>query len=185
MEQLAGELGRNTQVLSPIEGRVLEIKVSAGLRPECRHAGDRGSRAEGTTLEALVYIPADRGKSVKPGMEVRLEPSTVKREEFGTMVGTVVTVSDFPITPQGMAAVLHNDSLVTRFSQAKARPTRRWCACKRDESTGQRISLGGRKRTAPPADERNADAGRKSPRASSVRSISWCRCSSALTGIAG
>ena len=30
MEQFAGELGRNTQVISPIEGRVLEIKVSAG-----------------------------------------------------------------------------------------------------------------------------------------------------------
>ena len=53
-------------------------------------------------------------------MEVRIEPSTVKREEFGTMVGTVVTVSDFPITPQGMAAVLHNDSLVTRFSKEGA-----------------------------------------------------------------
>ena len=49
-------------------------------------------------------------------MQVRIEPSTVKREEFGTMLGTVVTISDFPITPQGMAAVLHNDTLVSRFS---------------------------------------------------------------------
>jgi HlyD family secretion protein len=53
-------------------------------------------------------------------MQVRIEPSTVKREEFGTMVGTIMTVSDFPITPQGMAAVLHNDSLVTRFSHEGA-----------------------------------------------------------------
>jgi HlyD family secretion protein len=49
-------------------------------------------------------------------MQVRVEPGTVKREEFGTMLGTVLTISDFPITPQGMAAVLHNESLVTRFS---------------------------------------------------------------------
>jgi HlyD family secretion protein len=72
---------------------------------------------EGASLDAVLYIPADRGKSVKPGMEVRLEPSTVKREEFGTMVGTVTSISEFPITPQGMAAVLHNDTLVTRFSK--------------------------------------------------------------------
>ena len=72
--------------------------------------------SEGNKLEALIYIPAERGKNVKPGMQVRIEPSTVKREEFGTMIGTVVTVSDFPMTPQGMAAVLHNDNLVTRFS---------------------------------------------------------------------
>lgn len=33
------------------------------------------------------------------------------------MVGSIVSVSDFPITPQGMAAVLHNESLVSRFSR--------------------------------------------------------------------
>ena len=32
------------------------------------------------------------------------------------MTGTVVNVSDFPMTPQGMSAVLHNERLVTLFS---------------------------------------------------------------------
>jgi HlyD family secretion protein len=119
MDQLAGELGRNTQVISPIEGRVLEVKVSPGSVLSVG-APVIAIESEGATLEAVVYIPAERGKSVKPGMEVRLEPTTVKREEFGTMVGTVETVSEFPITPQGMAAVLHNDSLVTRFAHDSA-----------------------------------------------------------------
>jgi HlyD family secretion protein len=115
MDTLAGTLSQNTQVVSPIEGRVLEIKVSAGSvlavgMPVI------AIESEGTKLEALVYIPTERGKSVKPGMQVRIEPSSLKREEFGTMVGTVTTVSDFPITPQGMAAVLHNETLANRFS---------------------------------------------------------------------
>ena len=116
MNQVAGELGRNTEVVSPIDGRVLELKVSPG---SILNIGTPvvGIESEGSALQALLYIPADRGKGVKPGMEVRLEPSTVKREEFGTMVGTIETVSEFPITPQGMAAVLHNDGLVTRFSR--------------------------------------------------------------------
>jgi len=115
MDAIAGMLNQNTQVISPIEGRVLEVKVSAG---SVLAVGTPviAIESEGTELEALVYIPAERGKNVKPGMQVSIEPSTVKREEFGTMVGTIVTVSDFPITPQGMAAVLHNDSLVSRFS---------------------------------------------------------------------
>jgi HlyD family secretion protein len=115
MDEIAGMLNQNTQVISPIEGRVLEVKVSAG---SVLAVGTPvvAIESEGTELEALVYIPAERGKNVKPGMQVSIEPSTVKREEFGTMVGTIVTVSDFPITPQGMAAVLHNDSLVSRFS---------------------------------------------------------------------
>jgi HlyD family secretion protein len=48
---------------------------------------------------------------------VHLEPSTVKREEFGMMLGTVETVSDFPMTPQGISAVLHNETLVSRFTR--------------------------------------------------------------------
>ncbi|MDE2332362.1 MAG: NHLP bacteriocin system secretion protein [Bradyrhizobium sp.] len=114
MDSTAEMLSQNTQVMSPIEGRVLEIKTSAG---SVLAVGTPVVviESEGSKLDALVYIPAQSGKDVKPGMEVRVEPSTVKREEFGTMIGTVVTVSEFPITPQGMAAVLHNDNLVTRF----------------------------------------------------------------------
>jgi HlyD family secretion protein len=142
MNQLAGELGRNTQVISPIEGRVLEIKVSAG---SVLNVGTPviSVESEGTTLEALIYIPADRGKTVKPGMEVRIEPSTVKREEYGSMVGNVVTVSDFPITPQGMEAVLHNDKLVARFSKDGA-PYAAVVRLQRDEgtTTGYRWAVG-------------------------------------------
>jgi HlyD family secretion protein len=115
MDTIAGTLNQNTQVVSPIEGRVLEIKVSAG---SVLAVGTPvvAIESEGAKLEALVYIPTERGKNVKPGMQVRIEPNSVKREEFGTMVGTVTSVSDFPITPQGLAAVLHNDTLVSRFS---------------------------------------------------------------------
>jgi len=119
MESAAGLLTQNTQVISPVDGRVLEIKVSAGAVLAVG-APVVAIESEGNKLEALIYIPAERGKNVKLGMPVRIEPSTVKREEFGTMVGTVVSISDFPMTPQGMAAVLHNDNLVTRFSKEGA-----------------------------------------------------------------
>ncbi|MBR1152786.1 MULTISPECIES: NHLP bacteriocin system secretion protein [unclassified Bradyrhizobium] len=119
MESAAGLLTQNTQIISPVDGRVLEIKVSAGAVLAVG-APVVAIESEGQKLEALIYIPAERGKNVKLGMPVRIEPSTVKREEFGTMVGTVVTISDFPMTPQGMAAVLHNDNLVTRFSKEGA-----------------------------------------------------------------
>jgi HlyD family secretion protein len=133
VDQLAAELGRDTKVLSPIEGRVLEVKVSPG---SVLNIGTPVLvvESEGATLDAVLYVAADRGKSVKPGMEVRLEPSTVKREEFGTMVGTVESISEFPITPQGMAAVLHNDNLVSRFSKGGA-PYAATVWLKRDQNT--------------------------------------------------
>ncbi len=133
VDKLASDLGRDTAVASPIEGRVLEIKVSPG---SVLSVGTPVVvvETEGAALDAIIYVPADLGKSVRPGMEVRLEPRTVKREEFGTMVGTVESISDFPITPQGMAAVLHNDSLVTQFSKAGA-PYAATVRLKRDPGT--------------------------------------------------
>lgn len=115
MDSTAGMLSQNTRVISPIAGRVLEIKVSAG---SVLTVGTPvvAIESDGERLEALIYLPAERGKNIRPGMQVHLEPSTVKREEFGTMIGTVTTMSDFPMTPLGMAAVLHNESLVNRFA---------------------------------------------------------------------
>ena len=119
VDQIAGELGQNTQVLAPVAGRVLELKVSPG---SVLSIGTPviAIESEGGILHALVYIPSDRGKSVKPGMDARVEPTTVKREEFGMLVGTVVSVSEFPLSGQGLAAVLHNDALVTRFTREGA-----------------------------------------------------------------
>jgi len=119
MEALAGAIARNSQVMSPIDGRVFEIKVSAG---GVLAAGTpvAAIEPEGASLEAIVYVPADHGKNIETGMEVRIEPSAVKREEFGTMSGKVAAVSEFPVTPEGMSAVLHNDALVKRFSQQGA-----------------------------------------------------------------
>jgi HlyD family secretion protein len=71
----------------------------------------------GSGLELLLYVPPEFGKKVAPGMEVRIEPATVKKEEYGTLLGKVVAVSDFPMTAEGMASVLQNPQLVTRFME--------------------------------------------------------------------
>src|SRR5262249_44374432 len=56
------------------------------------------------------------------------------REEFGMMLGSVETVSDFPMTPQGIAAVLHNETLVSRFTKESA-PYAAKVILKQDAST--------------------------------------------------
>jgi HlyD family secretion protein len=119
VEQLSAELERGSRILSPADGRVVEVKVSGGA---VLAVGTPVIEIEtaGQTLEATIYMPADRGKNVRPGMEVHVEPTTIAREEYGALIGKVVAISDFPVTPQGMAADLHNDTLVRRFSQEGA-----------------------------------------------------------------
>ena len=147
MDATAEQLNQNTQVISPIDGRVLEVKISRRLGACRRHAGDRDRKRRRQARSPRLHSGRTR-QNVKPGMQVRLEPSTVKREEFGTMIGTVVTISDFPITPQGMAAVLHNDNLVTRFTHDGAAYAAT-VSLEQDADDRQRLSLGRRTKGRP------------------------------------
>jgi HlyD family secretion protein len=116
MEQLAATLNRNSMLLSPADGRVIEVKGSPGA---VLAAGSPvvAVETEAESLSAIVYVPSALGKNIEPGMEVRITPGTIRREEFGSMIGTVRTISEFPMSPEGMAAILHNEALVKRFSR--------------------------------------------------------------------
>jgi HlyD family secretion protein len=70
----------------------------------------------GKGLELALYIPPEQGKKIAPGMEVRIEPATVRKEEYGTLTGRVLEVSEFPVSRAGMLAVLQNPQLAARFS---------------------------------------------------------------------
>ncbi|CAO3439249.1 NHLP bacteriocin system secretion protein [Azospirillum endophyticum] len=120
VDELALQLEQDSRILSPTDGRITEWKVAEGARVAAGtpvvsiESGARG-------LQLVLYVPPEHGKKLKPGMDVRIAPSTVRKEEYGTLVGRVAEVSDFPSTPQGMQAVLQNDRLVSQFS-AKGPP---------------------------------------------------------------
>jgi HlyD family secretion protein len=118
LAQMESELRTTSEVTSPYTGRVLEVIVEQGsmvTRGNPILTVDlTGKAVKG--LEAIVYIPSVHGKKIRPGMEVQIAPSTVKKEEFGYLLGTVTYVSDFPVTPQGMRRVLKNEQLVTSLS---------------------------------------------------------------------
>jgi HlyD family secretion protein len=118
-ESLSLQMQQRQAVLAPIDGRVTEWKAAPGSRVA---AGQPILSIEGgvTGTELILYLPPDQGKEVAVGMKVWVSPSTVKREEFGTLIGAVAEVSDFPSTPQAMMAVLQNDRLVQAFAPAGA-----------------------------------------------------------------
>lgn len=115
---LEQELRLSSEVTSQYTGRVLEVMVEQGsmvARGQPIVTVDLAGRAVGD-LEAVVYLPSVHGKKVKPGMEIQIAPSTVKKEEYGFLLGRVTYVSDFPATPAGMRRVLKNDQLVSALS---------------------------------------------------------------------
>lgn len=114
--QFEMELERDTEVTAPMDGLVIEFKVSPGAVVQSGQALLSIESVEGE-LQALVYVPTEHGKKLHPGLAVRLEPATVKKEEYGTLIGEVRQVSEFPVTSQGMVSVLQNQALAGAFAK--------------------------------------------------------------------
>lgn len=119
VRDLHAQLTENSTVRAPESGRVTELTVAEGQLVTASTLV-LNVETEGRKLQAVVYVPTEHGKQVQPGMRARLEISTVRKEDFGTLAGTVQSVSAFPATPQGMAAVLQNPALATSFSTSGA-----------------------------------------------------------------
>ncbi len=111
LSELEAQLGTTTEVKSPYTGRVLEVAANMGdlLAPGSRVIS---LEAFEEPIEAVLYIPAAEGKKIQLGMRAQVSPSTVRQEEYGFILGDVVSVSDYPVTPERLKKVLRNEQLV-------------------------------------------------------------------------
>ncbi|KAB8330727.1 NHLP bacteriocin system secretion protein [Scytonema tolypothrichoides VB-61278] len=111
--QLELQLKNNSQITSQHTGRVLEITATPGqvLSPGTR-IGTIEAQKPSAKLVSIAFLPVSEGKKVKKGMKLQITPSTVKRERFGGIVGTVTKVSAFPITKEGASNLIGNPEIV-------------------------------------------------------------------------
>ena len=131
--ELNAQLGENVNVLSPFSGRVLEVLAKRG---DVVTSGAPVLSVEvlSEDLMAVLFVPASAGKQVQQGMEVQVSPSTVKREEYGSILGHVVWVAEFPSTSRGMVRLLGNEALVTKL-MTEGPPIQVNVALRRDRAT--------------------------------------------------
>ncbi len=66
-------------------------------------------------LSAVIYIPATSGELIKPGMIARVMPSTVRTDEYGTVIGEVVSVSPYPASQASIQRQLNDTDLARDF----------------------------------------------------------------------
>ncbi|MEQ9549592.1 MAG: NHLP bacteriocin system secretion protein [Coleofasciculus sp. G3-WIS-01] len=126
------QLEENSEIRSSYAGLVLELTATNG---QVLSAGSRlGSieaQRQSKELVAVTFFAVQDGKKIEQRMkdlkalgktvEVQVTPTTVKRERFGGIKGTVTDVSAFPITKEGVAVSVGNaqvvESLVTQVPQ--------------------------------------------------------------------
>ena len=119
---LEAELEFSSRLVSAFDGVVVEDRSYQG---KWFSSGEPVVTLELTggevlELQALLYMPPKQGKQIKKGMLARVTPETVKREEYGYMIGIVSQVAEFPVSKQGMIRVLKNEVLADQFSAGGA-----------------------------------------------------------------
>jgi HlyD family secretion protein len=75
---------------------------------------------EATEAEAVLYVSVADGKRIRPQMEARISPSTIRREEFGMLLAEVTSVNQIPSTQEEMLGILKNDALVQSLASSGA-----------------------------------------------------------------
>ncbi|MTI81653.1 MAG: NHLP bacteriocin system secretion protein [Firmicutes bacterium] len=118
INDLQHELEYKSNIVSDEEGQVLEVKINEGdiIQPGSSIISLEETGDEVKGLELVMYIPAEEGKKILPGMEAQVSPTIVKKEEYGYLLGRVVSVSDYPATFQGMMRILGNEELVNKLA---------------------------------------------------------------------
>jgi HlyD family secretion protein len=104
IDELATQLENESRVLSVNAGRILEITASPG---QLVTIGERLGKMEiedrSAELMTLAYFRVKDGKKIQAGDRLRTSPSTVEQERYGLLLGTVVSVSDYPVTTKAAA----------------------------------------------------------------------------------
>ena len=99
-------------IYSPYDGTVDEILVGEGSIVSngmpLIHVRIDGGREN---FKGVLYIPVDKGKRVEKGQTIQLAPNGVDVSQTGSLLGTVRSVSQYPVTTQYMQRVLGNEQL--------------------------------------------------------------------------
>lgn len=104
-----------TELTSPLAGTVTQIATKRG---SVVAVGDTvltlGPLLE--RLEAVLYLPLDKGKKVIMGQDVQVTVSTVDRQQFGYIYGVVKSASTYATSTREMQEALGNEELVRLFT---------------------------------------------------------------------
>jgi HlyD family secretion protein len=111
--------GEIVNVVSANGGHLVELLVDAGnVVAPGQTVGV--VEPESSRSTAVIYLPAGQGKAVVPGMEVHLAPSTAPSEEYGEIIAEVISISEFPVSPERLDFVVNNGLLVRQIASLGA-----------------------------------------------------------------
>jgi hypothetical protein len=104
-------------VVSPETGRILDVGADVGDGVE---KGQMLLAVESVDVppEAVVYLSAERGYQVKPGLEVQVVPATGNQSATGSLFGTVRKAGRFPASRASIVRSLQSEDWADTVMQS-------------------------------------------------------------------
>lgn len=121
LASLESQRTRNSIVVSPFDGRVIEVKAGRGalVTADSRLLSIERSGAA-TGLDVAMFVQGSEGKKIPMGAEVRMFPANSRKEDHGYLMGSVRRVSDYPSTPESLLDSLGSEDLVRELANMPA-----------------------------------------------------------------
>ncbi|MBF0119584.1 MAG: NHLP bacteriocin system secretion protein [Desulfobacterales bacterium] len=118
-ESIEEQIKLYSNVKSLFEGVVIECSTKSG---EWVGTGNPVAilRPLDAKYHAILFIPANVAKKISKGNIVHIYPSTINKEEYGGIVGTVENITDYPSTDMFLLKRLRNSRLVAMLNELGA-----------------------------------------------------------------
>lgn len=117
IERIDNQLFTEGQVSSVHAGHVIEV---TGMKGQFVEEGQRLAtirvKIEGGHLFAYAYFDVKDGKLIEVGYIAHVTPTTVKRERYGSIIGTVREVSKYPVTMEAVQKKVGNAEVAQRLT---------------------------------------------------------------------
>ncbi|WP_127125726.1 NHLP bacteriocin system secretion protein [Pseudoflavitalea rhizosphaerae] len=113
------QLVNQSQIVSPYSGTVIDMAFNNGdiFNEGSTFLVMENQDYDRNELIAQVYVNANEGKKLQPGMTVQIAPSTIPPEEHGYLLGSISYISKYTLTGAGMNRTLRNNKLVEELSR--------------------------------------------------------------------
>ena len=117
VSNLEKQVTEQREIRSEFDGRILELSIGEGeVVAKGFRLGAIDTKSDFSQIEAVAYFKLDDGKKIQPGMRIRLNPATVQRERFGSLIAEVTEVSPYPVTTAGVATIVGNASVAASLT---------------------------------------------------------------------
>ncbi len=115
VEELRVQMTVGSIVRAPTDGVIQEVRMGRGDVAAAGAVLVTIRRGGTDHLEMLVVLGGEKRKRVAVGMDARIMPDGTKREEYGSMRGRVVSVSEGEVSNEHIEQILQNAQLTRRL----------------------------------------------------------------------